>query len=474
MARYTQPVVYQPTNPTKYIDAYTQRVVAEKQAAAQVQRERDKERKKLYDELGMYSDLKYTSPVYQRAYDEKLKEFKDSAMSDLDNFGKYLKEFEAYTKKLNAEDEKVSSAFSNYNKSRETYRNPDEFETTFMQYDVGEDFDPNDLGTLVTQATNPFGVLNKKFDVGNYVASEGNKILKNLAADPESASEYFDEYINTRDIGQMNLTQIFKKVKPNKRQEVMDIIISSNDQAAGQVMWDYSRGIENPDEAYENAISGATEDMFSLLGIAPLERTLKNTKDDERERRGGLTLDGEGYRNDLFGFTVSKGKTNEGGTLTDKEGRKTKYKSLPSVGGVVNREYTFIMPREIYKDSDLVELNWYDEDGETIRGRIDQIREYEDGTRTILITSRDYGTVELPFSQDNISKLKNLEISEADVSTMFNDGPNKAAETQSRETGGAQGGSGPKIGEVRMGPGGSKFEFIGGDSRDRDNWKRVN
>jgi pyrimidine operon attenuation protein/uracil phosphoribosyltransferase len=88
------------------------------------------------------------------------------------------------------------------------------------------------------------------------------------------------------------------------------------------------------------------------------------------------------------------------------------------------------MPREIYKDSDLVALNWYDEDGETIRGKIDQIREYEDGTRTILITSSDYGTIELPFSQDNISKLKNLEISEAHVSTMLKRSDKKKGGTE--------------------------------------------
>ena len=385
MAGRTQPIVYKPTNVTKYADAYANRLYAEKQrAAAEAKKqqaehdkraaaavkERDKEQKKLHEELGMYSDVKYTSPVYQRAYNEKLKEFKSNAMSDLDNFGRHLKKFESYVKKLNDEDKNVSSAFTNFNKKRANYRNPEEFVANFKEYSGEEDLDPDDLGALTAQATSPFSKLQESFDVGNYVASEGNKILGNLAADPQSASKYFDEDINVRDIGKMSLTQVFKKVKPSMRKEVMDIIISSNDKAKGQIMWDYSKGIEDPDEAYGNAISGATEDMFSLLGIAPLERTLKNTEED-----GGTTIDfkylGDNtWSNGAFSFV--RGQT--------KKGRTPKFEEE------VSTDFISIEQNKITRD---VPIQEYFYKGQNIKGRVKGFEKVGNTTYAVVPTTID-------------------------------------------------------------------------------------
>jgi hypothetical protein len=412
-----QPVVYKPTNVTKYLDAYTEKLNLAKQEAAKLQREREKERKAEQDKLGMYTNRKYASPVHQRAYDTYIKDFYAKAQKEPEKFSRLLNETIPLIEGLDAENKSVSTMYNEAIKSGD-YRNIEDFQNAFMTYDGGEKLDVYNRGGVMTEALDPFNKLQKSFALGQYVSKEGNDILKNLASDPKTLSRYFNRDIREKDLNDMTMTEIFTSIKPEAVEEVMGIILSSNPEAISQAEFDYSRGIENEQEKRDNAIKMATQDLQKFLGVASITKTLKKGEDN-RERRGGLTLDNGGYRNDLFGFTVSEGETNEGKTLTDVEGRTTKYRGLPSVGSVIGKKYTFIMPREIYKDSDLVALNWYDEDGETIRGKIDQIREYEDGSRTILITSSDYGTIELPFSQDNISKLKNLEISEADVSTML-------------------------------------------------------
>jgi len=435
MAGRTQPIVYKPTNVTKYADAYANRLYAEKQRAAAAVKERDKEQKKLYEELGMYSDVKYTSPVYQRAYNEKLKEFKSNAMSDLDNFGRYLKEFGSYVKKLNDEDKNISSAVSNFNKKRDNYRNPEEFLKNFREYSGEENLDPNDLGALTTQAISSFSILQESFDVGQYVASEGNKILGNLAADPQSAGKYFDEDINVRDIGKMSLTQVFKKVKPSMRKEVMDIIISSNDKAKGQIMWDYSKGIEDPDVAYSNAISGATEDMFSLLSIAPFERALKNT---EEEGESGFNYLGDNtWSNGAFSFV--RGETKKGRTLKFQEEVDTDFISI-----------------EQNKTTRDVPIQEYFYEGQNIKGRVKGIEKVGNTTYAVVPTIIEVdevingvetgekvkekldARVELDPTY-NLSIFTNAyKISPSQLESMFS---NERGETQSNERGETQSGN---------------------------------
>lgn len=435
MAGRTQPIVYKPTNVTKYADAYANRVYAEKQRAEAAVKERDKEQKKLHEELGMYSDVKYTSPVYQRAYNIKLKEFKSNAMSDLDNFGRHLKKFESYVKKLNDEDKNFSSAFTNFNKKRANYRNPDEFVANLKEYSGEEDLDPDNLVELTAQATSPFSKLQESFDVGQYIASEGNKILGNLVADPQSDSKYFDEDISTRDIGQMSFTQVFKKVKPSMREEVMDIIIRSNDKAKGQIMWDYSRGIEDPDEAYGNAISGATEDMFSLLGRAPFERALKNTEDDGES--GFNYLGGNEWRNAKFSFV--RGET--------KKGRTPKFQEE------VDTDFISVEKRNPTSD---VPIQEYFYEGQNIKGRVKGIEKVGNTTYAVVPTIIEVdevingvetgekvkekldARVELDPTY-NLSIFTNAyKISPSQLESMFS---NERGETQSNERGETQSGN---------------------------------
>lgn len=277
-----QPIVYKPQNTTKYIDAYNAKVSKQKEESAKLQREREKERKAEQDKLGMYTNRKYASPVHQRAYDTYIKDFYAKAGKNPENFTFLLNETIPLIEGLDAENKSVSKIYNEAIKSGD-YRNIEEFKNAFMANDGGERFDAYKFGDVKTKAVEAFGVLNKSFALGEYVSKEGNVILKNLASDPKTLSRYFNRDIQEKDLNDMTMTEIFTSVKPEAMEEVMEIILSSNPEAMGQALFDYSRGM-NPDEATDNAIKMATQDLQSFLGVASITKTLKKGEGDGRGR----------------------------------------------------------------------------------------------------------------------------------------------------------------------------------------------
>ena len=136
----------------------------------------------------------------------------------------------------------------------------------------------------------------------------------------------------------MTMTEIFTSVKPEAMEEVMEIILSSNPEAMGQALFDYSRGM-NADEATDNAIKMATQDLQSFLGVAQNTKILKKGEGDgnaidlnvgiSEEYTAGTYEDskaqGVGHFKDV---KLSGLDTYVGGdfTYTDEDGNQTKAK----------------------------------------------------------------------------------------------------------------------------------------------------
>ena len=364
MAGRTQPIVYKPTNVTKYADAYANRLNSEREKAAKLQREREKERKAEQDKLGMYSGKRYVSPVHQRARDTYLNDFHAKAEKEPEKFGNFLNELGVQLQTLDNEAKSVSTIYNEAIKSGD-YRNIEEFENAFMANDGGEDFDAYNLGGLNTKAKEAFGVLNKSFALGEYVSKEGNNILKNLASDPKTLSRYFNRDIREKDLNDMTMTEIFTSIKPEAVEEVMGIILSSNPEAISQAEFDYSRGIENEQEKRDNAINMATQDLKNFLGVAQNTKILKKGEDDGES--GFKYLGDNTWSNGAFSFV--RGET--------KKGRTAKFQEE------VSTDFISIEQNKITRD---VPIQEYFYEGQNIKGRVKGIEKVGNTTYAVVPT----------------------------------------------------------------------------------------
>ncbi len=437
MAGRTQPIVYKPTNVTKYADAYANRLNSEREKAAKLQREREKERKAEQDKLGLYSGKRYVSPVHQRARDTYLKDFKAKAEKEPEKFSNYLNELGGQLETLDNEARSVSTMYNEAIKSGD-YRNIEEFENAFMANNGGEDFNAYNLGGLNTKAKEAFGVLNKSFDLGEYISKEGNEILKNLTSDPKTLSLYFNRDIREKDLNEMTMTEIFTSIKPEAVEEVMGIILSSNPKAMSQAEFDYSRGIENEQEKRDNAINMVTQDLQKFLGVASITKTLKSGG-----QGGGTTIDfkylGDNtWTNGAFSFV--RGET--------KKGRTPKFQEE------VSTDFISMEQNKITRD---VPIQEYFYKGQNIKGRVKGIEKVGNTTYAVVPTTIDVPKVidgkEYPNSKVkkrvdarveldptyNLSIFTNAyKITPSQLESMFS---NERGETQSNERGETQSGN---------------------------------
>ena len=274
-----QPVVYKPTSPTKYLDAYTQTQLQRQDAQRKAQEKRRAERQKQMDQMGLYTDREYFSPVIQRYHDQYLKEFHDKSMARPQDMGRFINEFAAKTKVLDKDDSTVKDSYFEALDNREQYRDWDVFDDAIKMYDGGEELDLSSYSGL-TAAARPFSKLEKTFDLGGFIEKQGNAYLKNLANDPVARAEYFDELPRTRPLGEMTINEMYTAVKRGKREEVMGQILSLNPNAMAQASYDVTGKSGYTPEDVQGIVSQTTQDQFYRLGTDVLRKMVKRDDSD--------------------------------------------------------------------------------------------------------------------------------------------------------------------------------------------------
>lgn len=280
MAGRIQPIVYKPTSPTKYLDAYTQTQLQRQDAQRKAQEKRRAERQKQMDQMGLYTDREYFSPVIQRYHDQYLKEFHDKSMARPQDMGRFINEFAAKTKLLDKDDSTVKDSYFKALDNREQYRDWDVFVDTFRTDDGGEELDLSSYSGL-TAAARPFSKLEKTFDLGGFIEKQGNAYLKNLANDPEARAEYFHERLITRPLGEMTINEMYTAVKDGKREEVMGQILSLNPNAMAQASYDVTGKSSYTPEDVQGIVSQTTQAQFYRLGTDVLRKMVKSGDDDD-------------------------------------------------------------------------------------------------------------------------------------------------------------------------------------------------
>lgn len=367
-----KPIVYKPSNP-RYLDAYTEKLNLEKKESAKLQREREKERKAEQDKLGLYTNRKYANPVYQRAYDTYIKDFKAEAEKNPNNFSFLLNETSTLIKALDADDESFLKMYNEAIKSGDN-RNMEEVQNALMTNDGGDDFNAYNRGGVMKKALDPLNKLEKTFALGEYISKEGNEILKNLTSDPKTLSLYFNRDISEKDLNDMTMTEIFTSIKPEAVEEVMGIILSSNPKAMSQAEFDYSRGIENEQEKRDNAIKMVTQDLRNFLGVASITKTLKSGG-----QGGGTTIDFKYLGNNTWtngAFSFVRGET--------KKGRTPKFQEDSVYGYSVDTDFISIEQDKITRD---VPIQEYFYKGQNIKGRVKGFEKFGNTTYAVVPTT---------------------------------------------------------------------------------------
>lgn len=176
----------------------------------------------------------------------------------------------------------------------------------------------------------------------------------------------------------------------------------------------------------EEAEGAAYEELFSLLPTST-RRTEAGTM--PKDNRGGLKRYGFGqYTNGIYTFT----KGSESPEL-EVEGEEVDY--VPNVG-FFEKGFEKITIGIKDKDRAVKRIDFYDEDGDLIEGRLKDIRQYEDGTKQLVVMSRQGDTEILPYAKNKEVIRTDYYLTEGDIEYMI---ANK--EDQERTSRGTSGGS---------------------------------
>lgn len=142
------------------------------------------------------------------------------------------------------------------------------------------------------------------------------------------------------------------------------------------------------------------------------ETTIKPER-EENDEDGGLRY-GNGYWSDgNYKFVVGEGST----TTTDPKKAQLEYAEDAPIKEEV--DYKNISLARLNKDMPIKNIDFYNEDGDLINGRLREFRMYPNGYKELVIRTRDGGTETLPYNANREVILGEYNLASSDLNGMF-------------------------------------------------------
>ena len=362
MAGRTQPIVYKPTNVTKYADAYANRLDAAAAEAKKQQAERDKRREEMSDKLDVAVAKTFTDPKVQDAWERIVGEKLPIAQNDPNKIVKIIGELNGYATELG----KINTNYinkSNGLNAKTHWGVPEAMGSSSSK--LPEGFNVYDFNALAMLSDSTFNTIVERRGLSEPIAKATEKALKDLYNGPRRDEFFVKDELIRNSSGGVESESFARYILPEVevQREVANIIGASLEDA------DYIeaafRAQNNPDFSLDTLISQEE------LGLSPLSGRNQPTGG----QGGGTTIDfkylGDNtWRNAKFSFV--RGET--------KKGRTPKFQED------IDTDFISVEKRNPTSD---VPIQEYFYKGQNIKGRVKGIEKVGNTTYAIVPTTID-------------------------------------------------------------------------------------
>jgi len=407
MAGRTQPIVYKPTNVTKYADAYANRLNAAAAEAKKQQAIRDKRRQKMSDELDVSMAGTFVAPAAQDAWDAYREEKMKYLQENPNKIKRVISELTEYKKSLGGVDEEYIRKSSAIDPN--TQHGVD-YAMSEAAKGLPEGANYNNINQVRQAALDPFNFVVEKMDLEKAVQDNVNQNLKDLY-NSNRREEFFgknEPIVQVDPITGRKRVDFGRSVLEEKRGEVADMVGSNlGDDALVEASW---RAQLQPDFSMDSYIKER------VMGLSPLVSQAGPNYPGSKDKSYKLEKGEYGWSNSLFSFLKSEISGTD--SPIGEEGFGTNFVSIEK-----QKSYSGDVPSQTYK---LDKLNDKGEDsvtGVTIGYKKDD----SDGKLYAIVRVKDawdnsFETVEVPLVGRAFSTFRNVfKISEKGMNQILED-----------------------------------------------------
>ncbi len=217
MAGRTQPIVYKPTNVTKYADAYVNRLDAAAAEAKKQQAERDKRRQKMSDELDVSMAGTFVAPAAQDAWDMYREEKMKYLQENPDKIKRVIEEAAEYKKTLGGIDTEYRNKSASIDPS--TQHGVD-YAMRESVKGLPEGADYNDIDQVLKAALSPFNMVTDKQDLDKGISDTMAAVLEDIYNSDEKDDFFVEDETITNSGDGYESTKFARNIIPTQKEEV--------------------------------------------------------------------------------------------------------------------------------------------------------------------------------------------------------------------------------------------------------------
>ena len=276
MAGRTQPIVYKPTNVTKYADAYANRLDAAAAEAKKKQAERNKRRQKMSDELDVSMAGTFVAPAAQDAWDMYREEKMKYLQENPNNIKQVIREAAEYKKALGGIDTEYRNKSAAIDPS--TQHGVD-YAMRESVKGLPEGADYNDIDQVLKAVLSPFNMVTDKQDLETGISDTMAAVLEDIYNSDERGDFFVEDETITNTGDGYESTKFARNIIPTQKKEVARRVFA---RLEDKYLIEAGFRAEN-----DNDFNLEEEISQRAMGLAPFAGRL--IKEDDRERRGGGT-----------------------------------------------------------------------------------------------------------------------------------------------------------------------------------------
>lgn len=360
MAGRTQPIVYKPTNVTKYADAYANRLNAAAAEAKKQQAIRDKRRQKMSDELDVSMAGTFVAPAAQDAWDAYREEKMKYLQENPNKIKRVISELTEYKKSLGGVDEEYIRKSSAIDPN--TQHGVD-YAMSEAAKGLPEGANHNNINQVRQAALYPFNMVTDKQNLEEGISAAQASVLEDIYNSDER-DDFFVSGQTITNIGDGYQSTKFARNVIDDDTKKMEIARRIVGRLEDKYLVEASFLANN-----NNDFNLETEISQRNMGLAPFAG--KAQKDDKDKSSFDFKYLGDNaWSNGLFSFV--RGETKKGRTAKFQEEVSTDFISIEkekSTGDVPIQEYFY--------------------EGQNIKGRVKGIEKVGDTIYAVVPTTID-------------------------------------------------------------------------------------